>query len=147
MDVILTKDVDKLGKEGNVIHVKPGYARNYLLPAGLAVPASKQTMNAIQENKKRQEAKAARIKKQAESLKQKIESKSLTLKLSLGESDKAFGSVTTNDIIEALANEKITIDKHSIELTEAIKGLGIYEIPVKLHPEVSAVLKLWVVKA
>lgn len=147
MDVILLKDVDRLGKEGSVVRVKTGFARNYLVPHGMALPARSELVKAIEERKRRAQLKQERIRKQAESLKRKLESRSLTLKLTLGEADKAFGSITAHDVIEALGQEGIALDKHAVQLEEPIKGLGIYEVPVRVHAEVTATLKLWVVKA
>lgn len=147
MDVILLQDVEKLGKEGAVLHVKPGFARNYLLPRGLALPASAENQRALEARTRQTQVKADRVRKQAEALKQRIESHSLTLTLALGEGDKPFGSVTAHEIVHALAKDGITIDKHGLQLEQPIKALGIYEIPVRLHPEVTAVLKLWVTKA
>jgi large subunit ribosomal protein L9 len=147
MDVILLKDVEPLGKEGMVVHVKPGYARNYLLPQHLALPATSDNLKAVEDRKHRAQQKLLRLRKQAETLKQKLESRSLTLQLTLSERDTPFGSITTHDLVEALSQEGISIDKQTIGLEEPIKALGIYEIPIRLHPEVTATLKLWVVKA
>jgi large subunit ribosomal protein L9 len=147
MDVILLKDVERLGKEGSVVHVKPGFARNYLLPLGLALPVTPERVRAVEERTRQAERRRARILEQAQALKQRIESRSLTMKLNLGEHDVAFGSLTAHDIVQALADEGITVEKRALALEEPIKALGIYEIPVRTHPEVTATLKLWVVKA
>jgi large subunit ribosomal protein L9 len=147
MDLILLQDVEKIGKEGTVVRVKPGFARNYLLPRRLAVPATPEHQRAFEERKRQTARKQARLHQRAAGLKQKLESRSLTLKLNLGEGEKAFGSVTVHDIVEALAQEGVTLEKHAVQLPDPIKVLGIYEVPVRLHPEVTATLKLWVVKA
>ena len=147
MDIILLKDVERLGKEGTMVHVKPGFARNYLLPQRLALLASPHAMKAVEERTRQAQAKLARIRKQADQLKRKIEGRSLTLKLTLGEGDKPFGSITAHDIVQALAQEGLAVEKHAVGLEESIKALGIYEIPVRVHPEATATLKLWVVKA
>ena len=147
MDLILLQDVQKLGKEGAVVRVKPGFARNYLLPQRLALPATPDNLRILEERKRQAEAKVERIRKQAEALKHTLESRSLTLKLTLGENQTAFGSITTHDLLEALAHEGISLEKHAIQLPEPIKALGIYEVPVRVHPEVTATLKFWVVKA
>jgi large subunit ribosomal protein L9 len=147
MDVILLKDMERLGKEGTVVGVKPGFARNYLLPQGLALLASPNAMKAVEERTRQAQAKLARIRKQADQLKRKIEGRSLTLKLTLGEGDRPFGSITAHDIVQALAQEGLAVEKHAVGLEEPIKVLGIYEIPVRVHPEATATLKLWVVKA
>jgi len=147
MELILTKDVERLGKEGTVVQVKEGFARNYLLPRGLAVPASPASLKALEDRQRQSQAKAQRLRKDVEQLRQKLESRSLTVKLTLGEHDQAFGSVTAHDIVQALAQEGLAVEKHAVHLEAPIKALGIYEIPVRLHPEVTATLKLWVVKA
>lgn len=147
VDVILLKDVEKLGKEGAVVHVKPGFARNYLLPRGLALPARPEQIRALEARQRQAQAKAQRLRKQADSIKQQLESKSLTVKLALGEQDKAFGAVTSHEIYQALLDEGIPLEKHAVQLAEPIKVLGIYDVPIRVHPDVVATLKLWVVKA
>ena len=147
MDVVLLKDVEKLGTEGALVHVKPGFARNYLLPRGLAAPATRQYLKSIEETKRQRSRKLERARGAAEALKQKLEGKSLTLTLTLGEDDKPFGSITAHDIAEALTREGLAVEKHAIRLDQPIKGLGIFEVPVKVHTELTATLKLWVVKA
>ena len=146
MDVLLLKDVEKLGAQGAVVHVKPGFARNFLLPQGLAVPATDQQLKAAQERQRQHEDKAQRLKAQAELVKRKLESRSLTLKLSLGQDDKPFGAITAHEILEALAREGFELEKHALHLEEPIKSLGVFELPVRLQADVTATLKLWVVK-
>ena len=147
MEVVLLKDVEKLGSEGTVVRVKPGFARNYLLPRGLAVPATPKQLSAVEAARQRRLQTIERAKAGAETLKRKLESRSLTLKLNIGADDKPFGSVTTHDIVEALRHEGMEIEKHTVHLEQPIKGLGVYEVPVRVHPDVTATLKLWVVKA
>jgi len=147
IEVVLLKDVEVLGKEGAVVPVKTGFARNYLLPRGWAVLARPEVVKAVEARKQHAQRKQERIHEQAEALKRSLESRSLTIKLALGEQDKAFGSITTHDIVQALAQEGFTVDKHAVHLEEPIKALGIYEVPVRLHAEVTATVKLWVVKA
>jgi large subunit ribosomal protein L9 len=148
MNVVLLKTVESLGSEGTVVSVKPGYARNYLIPTGLAVEATPQQLSALETAARQREQKAARVKDQALALKQKLESRSISLKLSVGEGgQKAFGAITVHDVFQALQQEQVSIDKHAIRLEEPIKSLGIFEVPVRLHPDVTATLKLWVVKA
>lgn len=147
MDVVLLKAVEKLGAEGIVVHVKPGFARNYLLPRGLAVVATPQQVKVVEEAKRQRLQKAQRIQADTDALKRTIEGRSLSLKLNLGADDKAFGSVTAHDIVEALKRDGIEVEKHDVELAQPIKALGIYEVPIKLHPHVTAMLKVWVVKA
>ena len=147
MDIVLLKDVDRLGKEGAVVRVKPGFARNFLMPRGLALPATPEHTRAAEERQRRAQGKRDRIRKQADALRQTLESTSLTLKLTLGEGEKAFGSVTSHDILDALAKDGLTIEKHAVGLTEPIKALGMYDVPIRLHPEVTAILKVCIVKA
>ena len=147
MDVMLLKDVEQLGVEGTVVHVKPGFARNYLVPCGLAVLASAQQLKAVEAITRQRQAKSQRIQADAETLKRTLEGRSLTLTLALGAEDKTFGSITTHDVIEALAHDGIVVDKHAVHLEEPIKTLGVFEVPVRLHPNVTAMLKLQVVKA
>ena len=149
MNVVLLKDVEKVGQEGTVVQVKDGFARNYLLPRGLAAPATPQHLKAAEEAKRQRLAKIQRLQAEAESLKRKLESRPLTLKLSLGVDDKPFGSISAHDIVEALAKEypDAALEKHAVHLEQAIKTLGIFEIPVRVRPEVTATVKLWVVKS
>ncbi|MBI3996782.1 MAG: 50S ribosomal protein L9 [Candidatus Omnitrophica bacterium] len=147
MDVVLLQDVDKLGAEGTVMHVKPGYARNYLLPRGLAVAATPQQLKLVEATARRRQQRAEQLKAEAEALKQKLEGRSLTLKLNVGADDKPFGSITTHDLAEALKQDQVAIEKHAIQLEQPIKTLGVFDVPVKLHTHVTATLKVWVVKA
>ena len=147
MDVVLLKEVEKLGEAGAVVHVKPGFARNYLMPNGLAVPATAQQLRVVEQAKRQLQARTQRLRAEAEALKRKIEGRSLTLKLTLGEHDKPFGSITVHDVAEALTREGLGVEKHAIQLDEPIKALGIYEIPVRIQSDMTATLKLWVVKA
>ena len=147
MDVVLLADVDTLGTEGAVVHVKPGYARNYLLPRGLAATATPQQLKLVEATARRRQQRTEQLRAEAEALKQKLEGRSLTLKLNVGADDKPFGSITTHDLAEALKQDQITIEKHAIQLEQPIKTLGVFEVPVKLHTNVTATVKVWVVKA
>ncbi len=147
MDVILVKDLDRVGKSGVIVHVKPGFARNYLIPQGLALLATPEQVRQVQERQRQAGLKAERALKHAQAFKQRLEQHALHLKLTVGEHDEVFGSVTAHDIAEALANDDLAVEKHAIQLDEPIKTLGVYDVPVRLHPEVTATLKVWVVKA
>ena len=147
MDVVLLKAVERLGAEGAVVHVRPGFARNYLLPSGLAALATPQQLKAVEALKRQRAQRAERIRAQAEALKRALESRSVTLKLRLDDDGHPFGSVSVHDIVEALQQEGLTVEKPAIHLEEPIKALGIYPVPVRVHPEVTATLKVWVVKA
>lgn len=143
MKVILTQDVKKLGTQGQVLEVSDGYARNFLLPQGLAEEANKTRLKEIQEKNLREEKKKNKEKENAEELKQKLNGQSLEIKVKTGGSDKLFGAVTAKEIADSL-NEKfgVQIDKKKIEIGEAIKHLGEYKIKVKIYPSVQAELSL-----
>jgi large subunit ribosomal protein L9 len=147
MEVVLLKDVETLGSAGAVVRVKPGFARNHLLPSGLAVAATPQQLKAVELAGRRREQQARRIQAGVEALKRRIESLSLTLTLTLGEDDRAFGSVTVHDIVEALAREGIAVEKPMVHLEQPLKALGLYEVPIRLHPQVAATVKVRVAKA
>lgn len=146
MKVILKSDVERLGKVGEVVNVAAGYARNYLLPQGKALEATSNSMKLIELEEKRNEKVQQRRKEEAEVLQKKLEQLSLTVSKQAGESDKLFGTVTAMDIAEALEKEGHGVDKRKVVLEEPIKTLGIYSIPIKLHADVTAQVKLWVVK-
>jgi large subunit ribosomal protein L9 len=147
MDVILLKDVVPLGAEGAVVRVKPGFARNYLLPSGLAVEATPRQLQAVEASKRQRLKQAERVQQEAEALKRRLESHSLTMKLTLGEGDQPFGSITVHDVADALARDGIPLEKGAIRLEQPLKALGVFDVPVRLHPNVTATVKLWVVKA
>lgn len=146
MKVILTEDIPQLGAAGELISVKDGHARNYLVPNGKAVRATTQNLKNLEHQKRQVREKLNKLVKEGRNLSEKIESVSCTIAKAAGEEDKLFGSVTTADIQNSLKNEGIEIDKKKIILSEPIKKLGIFSVPVKIHPEVTATLKVWVVK-
>lgn len=146
MKVILRSDVERLGSAGDVVSVAAGYARNFLLPRGFAVAANDGNVTLIEVEKKRVAKDQVRLKEEAEALAKELEKISLTISKQSGEEDKLFGSVTNMEIAEALAKENHEIDKRKIILEEPIKALGIYTVPIKIHTEVTANVKLWVVK-
>lgn len=147
MEVILKQDIDKLGKSGAVIKVKDGFARNFLIPNGLAIPVTAANLKRLEEEKQRKTSQLEKVKKESESLQRRLATLSLTIPaLTQEESDGLYGSIGAQDIAGALKEEGLDIDKNLIILDEPIKSLGIYEIPVKLHPEVTAKIKIWVVK-
>jgi large subunit ribosomal protein L9 len=146
MKVILTQDITGLGSIGDLITVKDGFGRNYLVPQGKALQATSQNMKKLEHQKRQIREKIDKAKREAERLAARIESVSCTVAKAVGEEDKLFGSVTGMDIESSLKLEGVEIDRKKINLPEPIKSLGIYNIPIKLHPEVTATLKLWVVK-
>lgn len=147
MDVVLTQDVEKLGAQGMVVHVKAGFARNFLVPRGLAVVATSAQVKTIEEITRQRRRKLARAQAEAQLLKERLEKHALSFTLTLGEEEKAFGSITAHDVLEALLRDGFTVEKHAIHLPQPIKALGAYEVPVKLHANVTAALKVRVVKA
>lgn len=146
MKVILRQDFEKLGEAGKVVNVKDGYGRNFLIPRGIAYIASPRNLQLFEQDKQRLAAKKNREKRIAESLKEKLEGVSVTATLPVGEEDRVFGSVTAQDIADLIAAKGFEVDKRKIYLADPIKALGIYEVPVKLHSEVQATIKVWVVK-
>ena len=146
MEVILSRDIDKLGKAGSVINVKDGFARNFLIPNGLCLPLNSANLKKLEQEKLRKTLESDKIKKEAELLKERLQAISLTLPVLIQEEDKLYGSITAQEITRALKEEGLDIDKSFIILDEPIKYLGIYEVSVRLHPEVGAKLKVWIVK-
>ncbi|MFH1779358.1 MAG: 50S ribosomal protein L9 [Candidatus Omnitrophota bacterium] len=144
--LILLQDVEKLGKSGEVISVRDGYARNYFFPKGLALLATEQNLKAVEVEKKRMAEAQQKEKLEAQQLAERISRISCTIAVEVGRDDKLFGSVTSIDIQKALEAEGIVVDKKKIDLKEHINQIGIYSVPIRLHPEVTANLKLWVVK-
>lgn len=146
MEVILNKDVDKIGRAGTVVNVKEGFARNFLFPHNLAKPATLSSLKKLEQEQQTKAAQSAKIKAESELIKQRLSALSLTIPALTQNEEKLYGSIGVHEIAEALKAEGFAIGKNIIDLTEPIKSLGIYEIPVKLHPEVVAKVKLWVVK-
>jgi large subunit ribosomal protein L9 len=144
--VILKDDVEKLGTAGNIVAVSDGYARNFLFPRNLAVPASKGNLRSIDVIKKQKQFRESKRQHEAEKLKDRLEKLSLTAEVQTGEEDKVFGSVTAANIATLLENQGLNIDRRKILLEEPLKALGVYTIEVKLAPDVVAGVKLWVVK-
>ncbi|MCD6521547.1 50S ribosomal protein L9 [Candidatus Calescamantes bacterium] len=147
MKVILRENISKLGRIGDVVDVKPGYARNYLFPRGLALPATEGNLKKVEEEKRIREKKEEKIKEEARNLARKLQKKSITIPVQVGEEEQLFGSVTAQDIANALVQEGFPIDKKHVVLEEPIKALGIYNVEIKLHPEVSTTIRVWVVKS
>jgi large subunit ribosomal protein L9 len=146
MKVILKADVERLCKVGEVVTVATGYARNFLQPRQLAFEANAANLAGIEVEKKRYAKAQAKAAEGARELAAKLAALSLTIRQAAGESDRLFGTVTTMDVAAALEKEGFAIDRKQITIEEPIKTLGIYTLPVKLHPEVTAALKVWVVK-
>ena len=145
MKVILKSDVKDLGRIGEVVNVKDGFARNYLVPQGLAAEANTKNVKALEHETKKIQEMARKVKSGASGIAEQIAAAKVTIKAKAGEEDKLFGSVTSMDIADALKAEGIEIDKKKIHIDEPIKRLGDYTVTIKLHSEVSAQLNVQVV--
>ena len=146
MKVILRQNTEGLGQIGEVVDVKDGYARNFLIPRKLAYVALAGNLKALEEEKKTLSKKREQELAAAETLAAELERVSVTIPVQVGEEDRIFGSVTTQMISDALKEKGNEIDKRKIEIDEPIKALGIYSVSIKLHPSVSAKIKVWVVR-
>ena len=146
MQVILLKDVERIGKAGEVIRVKDGFAANFLIPRKLAKDLSAGGKKFLEDEKRRSNLREKRGKEKAEALKAKLEGLSCTIRMESGEDEKLFGTVTADMIRTVLAEEGAELDKKQVQLGEHINKLGVYSVDIKLHPEVTAAVKLWVVK-
>ncbi len=146
MKIILTESHDNLGDAGSVVVVKDGYARNYLIPRKLALVASKGNMRVYEELKRQKEAHSTRAQREAVALSGKLEKASCTIPVAVGKEDQIFGSVTAQHVSEQLVEQGFEIDRRWIELEEPIRALGVYDVSIRLHAEVQAIVKVWVVK-
>ena len=145
MQVILTQDVEHLGKAGELVSVRPGYGRNYLVPRGFAVSATVRNKNRLDHDKAVIERKVAKERASATEVANKINVMTLQFERMVGEDEKLFGSVTSRDIQEQLKKAGVEIDHRWVQLDQAVKALGKYETNVRLAAGVTAVLKFWVV--
>jgi large subunit ribosomal protein L9 len=145
MQIILTQDVENLGKAGELVSVRPGYGRNYLVPRGMAVSATVRNKNRLDHEKALIERRVAKERASATEIAAKLNVMTLQFERIVGEDEKLFGSVTNRDIAEQLKRAGVEIDHRTIELDQAVKALGKYEVPVKLAAGVTANLKFWVV--
>ena len=146
MDVILRQDVDKLGSAGDMVTVKDGFARNFLLPQGLAYLATDGNKRRIEAERAQKGKKHAAEVAAAREVGSRLEAVSLTFSMKAGEGDKLFGSVTAGDVADRLKAEGFAVDKKSVELDEPLKALGVYKVPVRLHGEVKPEVRVWVVR-
>jgi large subunit ribosomal protein L9 len=146
MKVILIKDVNKLGKIGDELSVKDGYARNYLIPRKEAIESTPGALKVLEQKKGQAARKAKKHREECELIAAKITATSCTISMEAGEEDKLFGAVTTEMISDVLASEGVEIDKRKIILEEPIKAVGLYTVEIRLHPEVKAEAKIWVIK-
>lgn len=146
MKVILKDDIKKVGRMGDIVDVADGYARNYLIPKGLAIEANIKNIKFLDHEKRIIQDRARRLKNAAQDIALRISAMTLVIKAKAGDEEKLFGSVTTMDIAEALKNEGIEIEKKKIVLEEPIKRLGVYSVNIKLLPDVMTQLTLQVVQ-
>ncbi len=146
MQIILRDDLDNLGKSGEVVNVKPGYARNYLLPRGLAIKATESDVARVEHEKRVIAARTAKLAKESQAAADKLSQVSVSIARAVGDENKLYGSVNSRDIADALLEQHVTVDPKKIQLDEPIKTLGMVEVPVKLGRGVTATIKVWVVK-
>jgi len=146
MEIILRQGVENLGKPGDVVKVKAGYARNYLLPHGLAYEATPGNLKRIQQERDRLDAAENERRDAAQGIAEKLEQVSLTFSARVGEEGKLFGSVTAADVAQQLEAQGFHIEKRQIDLHEPIKALGVYRVPIRLHADVKPEVRVWVIK-
>ena len=146
MEVILREDIDKLGTRGQVVKVAAGYARNFLLPKRLAVAATGSNKKIVEQERQAHLRKEAKLKVEAEDLSKLLTGVTVTIVQKAGENDQLFGSVTSKDVVDALAGKNFTIDRRKVQLDEPIKQLGEYKVPVRLHKDVTAEVTVVVAK-
>ena len=146
MEVILRQAIENLGHTGDIVKVSPGYARNFLLPRGLAYEATPGNKKKLEQERSRLEAAENERRTAAQGLATQLEAVSLTFSARVGEEGKLFGSVTSADIAQQLEAQGIHIEKRQIDLHEPIRTLGVYRVPVRLHADVKPEIKVWVIK-
>ncbi len=146
MKVILYRDVENLGKVGDIVEVKRGFAQNFLIPKRFALEALPKNLKRFELERKKKEKLLEEEKREAEELSLKLRTVSLTISVEAKDDESLYGSIGASEIAKALEAEGINIDKKSVILEEHIKNLGIYEIPIRLHPQVETKIKVWVVR-
>jgi len=146
MRVILQEKVHNLGSIGDIVRVKDGYARNFLMPRGLAVAADEQNVKRLEHQRRLAAARASRLLTEARALAEKISSIGVTIKMEAGEDMRLFGSVTSRDVADALAAEGVVVDKKAVLIDEPIRTLGVKAVKIRLHPEVDSQVTVYVIK-
>mgnify|MGYP006281500469 CR=1 FL=1 len=147
MELILKEDVKNLGERGELVDVKPGFARNYLIPKGLAIVATKASRRILEEEKRQREVKERKLKRDLRETAEELKNLSVTIVVQAGEEDQLYGSVSERDIAEAVSKESgVEITPRQVELEKPIKVLGVYTVTINLHADVEAQVKVWVVK-
>jgi large subunit ribosomal protein L9 len=142
MKIILRQDMDELGLEGETVEVAKGYARNYLIPKGIALIANKSNIKLMEMQKKKIEIKRIKQKESAEKINAELTNLTINISQKVGEEDKLYGSVTSMDIAEEMEKKGISIDRRKIVLDKPIKSIGEFDVPIKLHPEVTGTIKV-----
>jgi large subunit ribosomal protein L9 len=144
--VVLESEVPNLGESGDIVRVRRGYARNFLIPRGLAVPATPSNVARVDELKRLARVRGEKLRTEADKLKAKLEAMSVKLSRAVGEENKMYGSVTAKDISDAYAAHGMEFDRRKLQLDEPLKRLGLHEVPLRLHPDVVVSLRVEVVK-
>ena len=147
MDVILLKDYLSLGKTGDTVKVKPGFARNFLIPEGIALRASSKNLSIFKEQKKFEKVRQKREKSFNENIAKKLSKIEITIEAKVGEEDKMFGSITAKDIHKSILEEGIKVEQNSIQLDKPIKALGIYNVDVIVTQNITSTVKVYVIKS
>ena len=147
MDVILLKDYLSLGKTGDKVKVKPGFARNFLIPEGIALRASSKNLSIFKELKKFEKVRQKREKSFNENIAKRLSKVEITIEAKVGEEDKMFGSITAKDIYKSILEKGIKVEQNSIQLDKPIKALGIYNVEVKVTEKISSTVKVYVIKS
>jgi len=146
MKVILREDVPDVGRAGQTVEVKAGFGRNFLVPRNLAIPATRANLKAIGEIGKQTAIRDRKKRRTADILKTRIEKLELSTEVLVGEEDRLYGSITSQDIVNMLKEHGVTVEKRTVRLEEPIKALGVYTVPIRIDKEVTANCKVWVVK-
>ncbi len=147
MRVILKQEVTNLGDAGDIVNVRPGYGRNFLIPRGLAIPATEGSIHQVEHQKRVADAIRRKNLAQAKELQGRLEGTAVSIRRETGEDDRLFGAVTNRDIADALQNEGIEVDRRAIVLDDPIKNIGLFTVPVRLHRDVTASVRVYVIRA
>lgn len=147
MRVILKSEVANLGDAGDIVNVKPGYGRNFLIPRGLAIPATEGSIHQVEHQKRVADAIRRKNLALAKELQGRLEGTAISIRRETGEDDRLFGAVTNRDVADALASEGIDVDRRAIQLDEPIKNIGLFTVPVRLHRDVTASVRVYVIRA
>ncbi|MCB9685133.1 MAG: 50S ribosomal protein L9 [Alphaproteobacteria bacterium] len=147
MRVILKSEVTNLGDAGDIVNVKPGYGRNFLIPRGLAIPATEGSIHQVEHQKRVADAIRRKNLAQAKELQARLEGTAISIRRETGEDDRLFGAVTNRDVADALSAEGIEVDRRAIQIDEPIKNIGLFTVPVRLHRDVTASVRVYVIRA